>query len=83
MTPHDLRHTSASIAVSLGASVLVIQRMLGYSSVAMTLDVYADLFDSDLDDICGRVDSAVERASGECGQNVGKEEGRESTNTSN
>ena len=52
--------------------MLVIQRMLGHSFAAMTLDMYADLFDSDLDDICGRVDSAVERAYGECGQNVGK-----------
>lgn len=59
---------SQSDAVRLGASVLVIQRMLGHSSAAMTLDVYADLFDSDLDDICGQVDSAIERESGECGQ---------------
>lgn len=47
--PHDLRHTAASLAVSAGANVKAVQRMLGHASAAMTLDVYADLFDDDLD----------------------------------
>ena len=51
MPPHDLRHTAASLAVQSGASVKVVQRMLGHASAAMTLDVYADLFDSDLDEV--------------------------------
>jgi site-specific recombinase XerD len=37
-----------SLAVSAGANVKVVQRMVGRASAAMTLDVYADLFDSDL-----------------------------------
>lgn len=49
MSPHDLRHTAASLAVSSGANVKAVQRMLGHASAAMTLDVYADLFDDDLD----------------------------------
>jgi len=49
VTPHDLRHTAASLAISAGANVKAIQRMLGHASAAMTLDVYADLFDDDLD----------------------------------
>lgn len=28
-----------------------VQRMLGHASAAMTLDVYADLFDDDLDTV--------------------------------
>lgn len=51
MTPHDLRHTAASLAVSAGANVKVLQRMLGHKSAAMTLDTYADLFDDDLDNV--------------------------------
>ncbi|WP_420898865.1 tyrosine-type recombinase/integrase [Cryobacterium glaciale] len=39
MTPHDLRHTAASLAVSVGANVKAVRRMLGHSSAAMTLDV--------------------------------------------
>jgi integrase len=35
--------------VSSGANVKAVQSMLGHPSAAMTLDVYADLFDDDLD----------------------------------
>ena len=51
LTRHDLRHTAASLAVSAGANVKAVQRMLGHASAAMTLDVYADLFDDDLDNV--------------------------------
>ncbi len=49
VTPHDLRHTCASLAVSAGVNVLALQRMLGHQSAKVTLDTYADLFDDDLD----------------------------------
>lgn len=49
MTIHDLRHTAASLMVKSGANVKAVQRQLGHASAAMTLDVYADLFDDDLD----------------------------------
>lgn len=49
VTMHGLRHVAAGLLVSAGASVKVVQRQLGHSSAAMTLDVYADLFDGDLD----------------------------------
>jgi integrase len=51
ITAHGLRHTAASLAISAGANPKVVQRMLGHASAAMTLDVYADLFDSDLDEV--------------------------------
>ncbi len=40
----------------------------------MTLDVYADLFDSDLMDVARMLDAAVQVETDvkECGQNVGK-----------
>jgi integrase len=57
ITPHDLRHTAASLAVSAGANVKAVQRMLGKAS--MTLDVYADLFDDDLDVVADRLDTAI------------------------
>lgn len=49
ITPHDLRHTTANLAVSAGVNVLALARMLGHASAKVTLDVYADLFDDDLD----------------------------------
>lgn len=58
LTPHELRHTAASLAVRSGASVLAVQRMLGHASAAMTLDTYADLFDDDLDQVMAKVTAA-------------------------
>jgi integrase len=51
VTAHGLRHTAASLAISAGANPKVVQRMLGHASAAMTLDIYTDLFDSDLDEV--------------------------------
>lgn len=47
LTPHELRHTAASLAVSAGANLKAVQRMLGHASAAMTLDAYSGLFDDD------------------------------------
>ncbi|MFC3382792.1 tyrosine-type recombinase/integrase [Couchioplanes azureus] len=59
LTPHDLRHTAASLAVAAGANVKAVQRMLGHASASMTLDVYAGLFGDDLDAVATRLDEAV------------------------
>jgi integrase len=56
LTPHELRHTAASLAVAAGANVKSVQRMLGHGSAAMTLDVYSGLFDDDLDGVADRMD---------------------------
>lgn len=59
VTAHALRHTAASLAISAGANVKVVQRMLGHASAAMTLDVYADLFDDDLSAVADKLDESV------------------------
>lgn len=59
MVPHDLRHTAASIGVSSGMNIKALQRMLGHKSAAVTLNVYADLFESDLDDAAGNLDNKI------------------------
>jgi integrase len=51
ITPHDLRHTCASLAISAGVNVLALARMLGHADPSVTLRVYADLFDTDLDKV--------------------------------
>lgn len=63
VTPHDLRHTAASLAVSAGVNVKALQRMLGHASAAMTLDVYADLFDDDLEAVASALSEARAQAS--------------------
>jgi hypothetical protein len=62
ITPHDLRHTAASLAVSAGANVKAVQRMLGHARASMTLDVHADLFDAGLDDVAINLDAAIRSA---------------------
>ena len=44
------------------ANVKAVQRMLGHAKASMTLDVYADLFDEDLDDVADRLDAAIRSA---------------------
>lgn len=58
VTPHDLRHTAASLAISAGSNVKAVQTMLGHSSAAMTMDTYADLFPDDLEAVAARLDEA-------------------------
>lgn len=65
LTPHELRHTAASLAVSAGANVKAVQRMLGHASAALTLDRYADLFDDDLDAVADRLDAVARTARGQ------------------
>lgn len=53
---HDLRDTAASLAISTGASIKAVQRMLGHASAAMTLDTYGSLFEEDLEALADRLD---------------------------
>ena len=59
VTPHDLRHTCASLAVSAGANVLAVSRMLGHKDPSITLKTYADLFYSDLDAVAVKMDTKI------------------------
>jgi integrase len=57
---HDMRHVYASALIDAGESVKTVQRRLGHSSAAMTLDVYSHLWpDSD-----ERVRAAIDAAFG-------------------
>ena len=40
----------------------MVQRQLGHRSAAITLDVYADLFDEDLDSVAVNLDAAIRSA---------------------
>ena len=62
LTPHELRHTAASLAVA--ANVKAVQRMLGHACAAMTLDVYSGLFEDDLDAVADRLDAGAQTARG-------------------
>ena len=56
LTPHDLRHTAASLMISAGASVKAVQKALGHSSATITLDRYSHLYREDLDALADALD---------------------------
>lgn len=61
-TPHDLRHTAVSIAVSAGANIRVIAEMVGHKDPSVTLNEYAELFSNDLDALSSTLDSRMTTA---------------------
>ena len=63
LTPHDLRQTAASLAISSGANVKAVQRMLGHASAAMTLDTYGDLLADGLEMVAAKMQDAAREAS--------------------
>jgi integrase len=58
LTPHELRHTAASLAIASGADIKVVQQMLGHKSAVMTLDQYGHLFPDRLDVVADAMDVA-------------------------
>ncbi|WP_241178003.1 tyrosine-type recombinase/integrase [Mycolicibacterium nivoides] len=60
ITPHDLRHTCASLLISTGANIKVVQRQLGHATAAMTLDQYGHLYDADLTHAADVLSDALE-----------------------
>lgn len=62
LVPHGLRHTAASLAISAGANVKVIQRMLGHQTAALTLDRYGHLLDDDLSTVAAALGKAMKAA---------------------
>jgi integrase len=62
LTPHELRHTCASLAIAGGANVKVLQTLLGRKTATLTLDRYGHLFPDDLGRIADAFDAAAENA---------------------
>ena len=59
---HDLRHTCASLAISAGANVKVVQELLGHKTAVLTRDRYGHLFPDDLDAVVDAFDMAAQSA---------------------
>ncbi|MFN2557789.1 MAG: tyrosine-type recombinase/integrase [Nitriliruptorales bacterium] len=56
LTPHELRHTAASLLIAEGASPKSVQAQLGHASITVTLDIYGYLWPEHLDDVMARFD---------------------------
>jgi integrase len=57
---HSLRHTFASFAIAAGVGVKTLQVMLGHASSQITLDRYAHLLPTSLEDATARLDAFIQ-----------------------
>ncbi len=48
---HDLRHSAATILLSMGIHPKVVQELLGHSSFLLTMNLYGHVFPSMLDEV--------------------------------
>jgi integrase len=51
LSPHELRHTCASLAIRSRASIETAQRLLGHPTATMTLDNYGYMYPDELDQV--------------------------------
>ena len=60
VTPHILRHTTGSLALASGASVVTVQKLLGHQSAITTMNVYAHQLPDDFDNLAEAMDRAAQ-----------------------
>ena len=60
---HDLRHSAATILISLGVNSKVVQERLGHSNISITLGVYGHVTESMQRDAMQKLDDAFSRPS--------------------
>ena len=61
-SPHacaNLRHSSATLLLSLGVHPKVVQEILGHSQISMTLDIYSHVLPSMHQDAMTRLNAAI------------------------
>lgn len=62
-TPHELRHSAASLLIAQGVPLKTISEMLGHSSIRVTADVYGHLLDDARSEAATAMESALWGAS--------------------
>lgn len=61
ITWHGLRHSTASVLISAGVPLPVVSRILGHSTIRVTMDVYGHLADDVLREAAAGMDRALAR----------------------
>jgi integrase len=62
---HDLRHSAASLLLSLGIHPKVVQELLGHTQIGITMDVYSHLLPGMQKDAMSKLDEALKRQEGD------------------
>lgn len=70
---HDLRHTSASLALAAGVPMKVVSERLGHSSTVITADLYTHVVPTLAQDAADRIAAAVPRRSRQLRDQVSSE----------
>src|SRR3989440_1802729 len=68
---HDLRHSAATILLSMGGNIKVIQEMLGHSDISITLRVYGHLLPSMQQEAVDKWEGAFQEQREEKGDETG------------
>ncbi len=58
---HDLRHSAATLLLSLGVHPKVVQELLGHTQISMTMDIYSHVLPSMQQDAVSRLNSLLLR----------------------
>ena len=58
---HDLRHSAATLLLSMGVHPKVVQEILGHSEISMTMDIYSHMLPTMQKDAMSRLNQAFER----------------------
>lgn len=72
---HDLRHVHATLLITSGAPIVVVQHRLGHSRPSITLDRYSHLFDGVDDAVAERLDQERARSMHASGSGVASASG--------
>ena len=64
ITPHQSRHTFASIAIAAGVNIGTVSAALGHASVTITWDTYHHLMPGTMDQAAELIQSYIEGATG-------------------
>lgn len=62
---HDLRHSYASIVRHTGADLPTLSRVMGHSSIKVTIDLYGGIYDTELDGLAKGLEQQFGRKMGE------------------
>jgi integrase len=58
---HDLRHSAATLLLSLGVHPKVVQEVLGHTEISMTMDIYSHVLPGMQQEAMGRLDTVLKQ----------------------
>ncbi|NLZ99536.1 MAG: site-specific integrase [Clostridiaceae bacterium] len=58
---HGLRHSHASLLISLGVNIVLISKRLGHAEVSTTLDTYSHFFPDDEKTVVDQLDTVMQK----------------------